>query len=533
MPFEDTTCSPPSEHGTPLALLVVGDSTVESVALPTRGAVVLGRARECEVSIADPSVSRRHARVHVGPLRLEDLGSANGTRVGVRKLQRGEVATLAPGDSFSVGEVTVLVQRARAHASGISVRTENYFEARVLTECARARKYGLKFAIVTVLAPSRETALREAVRAECRGGDVVGAGHRGEARVLLPHATRDVAEGFAARVLGRIGGTHVDVGIALCPEDASDPGGLFAHARARAARADAAPATEPKASPPIAADDVSRTILERVARLAPTEFPVLFLGEDGVGKCTFAAYLHAQSRRARAAFVRVSCRAMSEAQLEAELFGVESDGARSAREGALEAADGGTMLLEHIDALPVGIESRLLHALEYGQSFRVGGITPRRARVRLLATASRRTERRDLMRRLAGAVIDVPPLRARPGDIEPLARAFAGETGHINADAVQALQAHAWPGGVRELKTTIERALLARPSRVIRLEDLELKLDAPPAGQALHADVQQLERARIEEALAKSGGNRSQAAKSLGIARNTLLARLKGYGLGG
>src|ERR1700677_4454202 len=104
MTFEDSTCKKRPEGAGSLALLIVGESTVQSVALPAMGAVAIGRARECDVPIGDPSVSRSHARLHLSPLRLEDLGSANGTRVGARRIARGEVVELAPGDTFTLGE---------------------------------------------------------------------------------------------------------------------------------------------------------------------------------------------------------------------------------------------------------------------------------------------------------------------------------------------------------------------------------------------------------------------------------------------
>ena len=288
---------------------------------------------------------------------------------------------------------------------------------------------------------------------------------------------------------------------------------------------------------PIAVDPASRAVAERVVRLAASELAVLFTGDEGAGKRTFAAFLHARSKAGRGPFVRVSCQAQTEAQLEAELFGVEAGA--GARSGALERADGGTVLIEHLNALPASFEARLIHVLEFAQVYRLGSTAPRRARVRFLATARRRPEGRDLVRRLAGAVVDVPSLRARPGDIEPLARLFAAESvvGRVEAltfapEAVEALLAYDWPGNVRELRTAVERAVVSADEGRILVRDLDLP---PPGGAstgALHDDVERLERQRIEGALAASGGNRSRAARALGIARNTLLARLKVYGLG-
>ena len=287
---------------------------------------------------------------------------------------------------------------------------------------------------------------------------------------------------------------------------------------------------------PVAADPASQAVVARVARLATSELPVLFTGEEGAGKRTLAAWLHAQSRRSRAPFVRVSCQAMSEAQLEVELFGLQSG--PDARAGALEAADGGTILIEHMNVLPAAFEPRLIHVIEYSQVFRPGSVTPRRARIRFLATARRRPEGRDLVRRLAGAVVEVPPLRARPADIEPLARRFAAassldrlEALDFAPDALDALRTYDWPGNVRELRIAVECAGLSARDGRIQARDLDLPERGTAASGALHDDVERLERQRIESALAASGGNRSRAARALGIARNTLLARLKAYGL--
>jgi DNA-binding NtrC family response regulator len=309
--------------------------------------------------------------------------------------------------------------------------------------------------------------------------------------------------------------------------------------------------------PPVAEDPATRAVLERVMRLAGSELPVLFTGEDGAGKGTFAAWLHAQSRCGHRALVRVSCLGATEAQLEVELFGIERG--PDARPGALESADGGTILIEHLNALPLSFEPRLIHVLEFGQVYRHGSITPRHARARFLATARRRPEGRDLVRRLAGAVVDVPPIRSRSGDIEPLARRFLAasrsrsspppsESGpvqrirpdfalrsspselELTEDAVRALRAYDWPGNAGEVRLAVERGVVSSNDGRIQVADLDLPMRAADSGTALHDAVELLERQRIESALAASGGNRSKAARALGIARNTLLARLKAYG---
>jgi two-component system response regulator AtoC len=533
MPFDDSTARRLDDDGAPLALLVVGDATVQSVALPARGAVVLGRARDCDVTIADESVSRRHARLHVAPLRLEDLGSANGTRVGDRTLKGGEAMDLAAGGAFALGSVTVFVQRARSHASGFEVRTDGYFEARLATECARAVKFALRFAVVVFAADGCASELDAAVRGETRGGDVVSITSRGEVRVLLLHATRGVADSFADRVCARVGAGACEIGVAACPDDGVDPGRLLAATRTHA-RTRICGALHGDTLDPVAEDAVSLALKARVSRLAANDLPVLFVGEEGTGKSTWAAWAHAQSKRARRPLIRVACETMSAAQLESALFG-EGDGERS---GAIEAADGGSLLLEHAEALPASLEARLAHVLEYAQTYRVRSTTPRRVRVRVLATARRRIDS-EMLRRLASVVVEVPPLRARRDDIAPLARRFvAASCATFNRAAVEltpgaldTLRDHAWPGNARALRIAVDRAVASTDAPRLEAATLELP-SASHEPSALHEDVQNLERERITSALAAHGGNRSRAARALGIARNTLLARLRAYGVG-
>jgi ActR/RegA family two-component response regulator len=532
MPFDDSTARRLDDDDAPLTLLVVGDTTVQSIALPPRGAVVLGRARDCEVAIADASVSRRHARLHVSPLRLEDLGSANGTRVGTRRVVEGSAIDLASGDSFTVGSVTVFVQRARLRVSGLEVRTDGYFEARLAAECVRASKFALRFAVVTLAVGERTAGLQAAVRAEVRGVDVVSMAPGGEARVLLLHATRDMAESFANRACARIGAGECEVGIAACPEDGVEPGKLMVAMRA-GARPRLAGAPPCDGVELIAESTAGLELKARASRLAQTAFPLLFVGEEGTGKRVLAAWVHAKSKLGRRPLVRIACDTMLEAQLEAAIFG--EDGGDSCR--AIEAADGGAMLLERIDALPAALEARLAHVLEYGQTYRVGSTTPRRVRVRVLATARRRVDR-EMLRRLASVVVEVPPLRGRRDDIAPLARAFTASacvaTGRppmeLSAGAIDVLRKHPWPGNVRALRIAIERAVASTAGPRID----EAALDLSPAAReasALRDEVETLERERIAAALETHGGNKSRAARALGIARNTLLTRIRTYGI--
>jgi DNA-binding NtrC family response regulator len=261
------------------------------------------------------------------------------------------------------------------------------------------------------------------------------------------------------------------------------------------------------------------------------------LGETGVGKELFARRLHEASPRREGPFVTIACAALNPALVESELFGHERGsftGAEAAKVGLFEAARGGTVLLDEVAELPLAVQAKLLRVLEERRIQRLGASETHSLDVRFVATAhpdlegdvERGTFRRDLLFRLNGVTIHVPPLRQRKEEIALLAQHFAlsvpGRPKTLSQAALAVLLAHDWPGNVRELRNVIERAVVLSSDHVLGPEQLEL-------GFRTAALAPTSERERIIDALRQAAGNQTRAAEILGISRRTLVTRLKDY----
>ncbi len=328
-----------------------------------------------------------------------------------------------------------------------------------------------------------------------------------------------------------------------------------------------------------AAASVTRATFAELEAIARTELPVLLLGETGVGKDVAARLVHATSRRARGPFVAINCAAVPESLAESELFGHERgafSGADQARVGMFEAADGGTLFLDELGELPGPIQAKLLRALESGTFQRLGDTARvRHANVRVISATNAPLDegprfRRDLYYRVAGALLTIPPLRERALDVVPLARAFLADAARsfdieprrLSSEGLTALLEHAWPGNVRELRHVIGRlAARVTPTPLPPIDDREVRraivgharaslgpgpgprpwpaprtslvgaTGADPRPRALDAELRTLERARIVEALAATGGNRTRAAALIAMPRRTFLTKLKQHGI--
>ncbi len=292
--------------------------------------------------------------------------------------------------------------------------------------------------------------------------------------------------------------------------------------------------------------------IQRLLRLvAAGDIPVLLLGETGVGKELVAELVHACSPRATRPLVKLNCAALPEALLEGELFGYERGaftGATHAKPGLFEVADGGSLFLDEVGELPPATQAKLLRALDAKQVQRLGSLAPRTVDVRIIAATNRdlaeqvaaRGFRADLFYRLAGMPVELPPLRQRPNEIEPLAHGFLSQAAErlarplpeISPAAIAELQAYEFPGNVRELKSVVERALLVCEGARLEPEHLMLpkSAQAPPSAD-LRSQLKAFERDRIARALEQSGGNQSAAARLLGIGRRTLIDKLAEHGL--
>jgi transcriptional regulator with AAA-type ATPase domain len=426
------TVSPKSEESTrqsaarglrELRVVVFWDGGSASHPLLPGAELSVGRSDECDIVVADDSVSRRHAVVRGGPPpTIEDLGSANGTSVADQTLAAWAPAALLPSTVVELGDALLVVRHQEA-----------------------------------------------------------------------------------------------------------------------------APPSPPSEAPPRFDPPMAR-VHELVALVAPSALPVILLGETGVGKGVMADAIHRASSHAAGPFVRVNCAAFAETLLESELFGHERGaftGAVQAKAGLLEAASGGTLLLDEVGDMPPSTQAKLLHALEHKEVLRVGALRPRPVDVRFIAATNRDLNawvhdgrfRQDLFFRLSGVTLTIPPLRERPSEIPALARRFVREAcaqmgrppAGITEAAETLLARYEWPGNVRELRSAMLRAALFAQGERIGVEHFEIAAAGPsaPVAGALRGEVRELERRRIVEALARSGGNLSGAARSLGIARGTLRSRMR------
>jgi two-component system response regulator FlrC len=327
-----------------------------------------------------------------------------------------------------------------------------------------------------------------------------------------------------------------------------------------AAAAPAASAHSPLPSDLIVTAEVSRRLAELARRVAASDCTVLIAGESGTGKEVLARFIHRNSPRADRAFVAVNCAAIPENMLEAILFGYERGaftGAHAAHPGKFEQAQGGTLLLDEVTEMPLGLQAKLLRVLQEREVERLGGRTPVALDVRVLATTNRNLRgevaagrfREDLYYRLNVFPLTTAPLRERRDDVLPLAmhvlnaRCRPGERiPALSAEAAHILLTHTWPGNVRELDNVMQRALILASGAVIQAENIHIEgagdsapsTAQPVASGALSESVSAAERDLILEALRTDNGNRQAMAKRLGISPRTLrykLAKLREAGV--
>jgi Nif-specific regulatory protein len=289
-----------------------------------------------------------------------------------------------------------------------------------------------------------------------------------------------------------------------------------------------------------------RPLVERVAQGA---INVLVLGETGAGKEVMARTIHERSPRAEKPLVCINCAALSESLLESELFGHERGaftGAVALKKGKFEVADGGTLFLDEIAELAPALQAKFLRVLQFHEFERVGGTRTIKADVRVIAATNQDVReaaaagrfRQDLLYRLNVVSVTMPPLRARRADIPMLAAYFAakyarGRPVQLSREALDALRAYDWPGNVRELENAIERAVVLGCSDRIVADDLPESVldssaalpDGAAAAAAYHRTVIETKRRLILDAIEKSGGNYTAAARLLGI-NPTYLHRL-------
>jgi transcriptional regulator with GAF, ATPase, and Fis domain len=438
-------------EGQRLVVMWNGGSLVRE--LPARGRLVMGRGADADVRIDHTSVSRKHAILVIEDgMRVEDLGSSNGTWVAGRRLEPNTSAPLPAGSLLELGSVLIVVQ----------------------------------------------------------GGEK-----------QPPRSTSSGAAGV------------------------------------------------------VVVDPQMRRVHELIDVVAKSSMSVILLGETGSGKEVLATRVHQQSTRADNPFLKINCAALVESLLEAELFGYERGaftGAVQSKAGLLEGASGGTLFLDEVGELPLTTQAKLLRVLESGEVTRIGALKPRPIDVRFVSATNRDLKdfvaagkfRQDLFFRLDGMSIHIPPLRDRPSEIPALAESFIRDASvaagraplRFSQGAMDRLVRHPWPGNVRELKNVIARTALLCKGETIEPDDLRFEAmgaspsappppasrssfpppspaagTVPPLGRYAPDAIPEEERRRIIDALERSAGNQTRAAKLLGISRRTLLNRLDALGL--
>jgi len=315
----------------------------------------------------------------------------------------------------------------------------------------------------------------------------------------------------------------------------------------------------------IAKDPRTKALLSLAKRVAESPATVMLTGESGCGKEVIARYIHRHSLRAAKPFIAINCAAIPENLLEATLFGYEKGaftGAAHAQPGKFEQSEGGTLLLDEISEMPLELQAKLLRVLQEREVERVGGHKTIKLDIRLLATSNRDMKvmvkngqfREDLFYRLNVFPIEIPPLRERPLDIEPLAQkilqaAVTNSRGlpyKITCEAITKLCRYSWPGNVRELENVLQRAAILATD-AIEVEHINLPLvnshditsnenqknTIEPLAEAQSEDIKTLERKHILETLAAVNGSRKLAVKRLGISERTLRYKLQQYRLMG
>jgi len=589
---EMQTFSPAGGSTPPRAesLLVMSKTGVFTRPLPKKGEISLGRSPTCDIHVDDAKVSRVHAKLRIRQrFELVDLGSRNGTLVGDRRLAPNVYTPVDIGDMITLGSTVLILQTTLADAPPIRLWSQSTFEERVEEERRRAESTRSSFAIVQVkydvkslLDPGAATTARDDISRDAaqlerlertlreflRPTDVVSS-RDGAFEVLLPATPPETADALGAQLSARLKKLLAPfvVGVACYPRDGHNRESLERQAEVLHPRV-----TD---EPPAKLDrGVMKTLAPMIEKVAAGAINVLILGETGVGKEVMARTIHERSPRRSGPMLALNCAAFSEQLLESELFGYEKGaftGATQTKQGLLEAAGGGTVFLDEVGEMPLGLQAKLLRVLEQREVMRVGALKTRPIDVRFIFATNRDLHveiaagrfRSDLFFRINGISLTIPPLRERVDEIESLARMFVQQAAEqsrrppppIAPQVLELLRRYRWPGNIRELRNVMERAVLLSHD-VIALEhipsaqmgpvvplgnsararppdiDDEHTIAVPPARSDDELDSSDGdERRRIIAALEQCAGNQTKAAKLLGISRRTLVTRLEEYAL--
>ena len=582
-------------------LLIMSPDSFSTVPIPKRGLLTLGRSSEADVHIDDPLASRQHARLHIGDagndaiFRLEDVGSANGTRARDVTVTPRDLVPVAPGEAMTIGSTVLMIQHNRQAIGRQRLWSHAYFETRLEAECERAEASGGAFALVRlgVEVPLPWTRLAPIFSREVAPPHVFAAYGPNEFEILVMERGANEADALAETLRAALAplGASIRTGTARYPRDGRSVDALLGCANTRLRPTEVS--REPIEVPPSDYGPVMLRIHEMASRAAAGTINVLVLGETGVGKEVMSRKIHRLSPRAAHPFVALNCAGLAESLIESELFGHEKGaftGALQAKPGLLESAEGGTVLLDEIGELPLSVQAKLLRVLETREVTRVGAVRPRPIDVRFISATNRDLEeevvrgsfRRDLFFRLNGLSLTLPPLRERTSELPALTRSFLARAAEesrrrppaLSHDVMDLLEGYNWPGNIRELRNVIERALLlcegpellpehfpieklvsvrvsqtmifsppdsmreepdgdTNPRRPVPAAERQRFIDALEAsgGSQTRAAALLGERQRIIDALEACAGSQTRAAALLGMPRRTFISRLDQYGI--
>jgi two-component system, NtrC family, response regulator AtoC len=601
--------------------IILGDQ-VAAHPLPVVGEIALGRG--ADIVIPHVNISRRHMSLRVGPsLEVSDLGSTNLTTLFGTALEPHMWVPIRPGDILVLGgEALAMLHDGEARSLPTRQMGRETLDKEVAAKVAEHERSASPFTICNVTSRS-STRWLDVLAGVLLERDHLIVLSDTEAALILADRTEDQAEGVIKALEGHLArlGANARIRSRHCPRDGASPETLIE----KPAIDNRAHRTTMRPAGPLVRNPAMLKLYELVDEVAPSLVNMLILGETGVGKDVLAHALHERSPRARAGFVSLNCSALPETLLESELFGYERGaftGAVSSKSGLLETAEGGTIFLDEVGEMPLPTQAKLLRVLEDRTVRRVGGLKPRPIDVRVVAATNRDLAkeiaagrfRADLYYRLNGLSVLVPPLRDRVDEIVLFATHFMTTaaailnkpTPKLTVEARACLESYAWPGNIRELRNTIERAVLLardraitpdlfppevvgsslpqpnntlqprpplptfhgdealtgplpkppevlglRPNQwgdpthprrsasptLVQVDDdplLVLRPDPSPIisdTSGLLEEVEQLEKARIVEALAKCNGNQTRAAQLLGITRRVLIKRIERYNL--
>ena len=538
------------------------DSEPIRLLLP-EGRIVLGSSPDAGLVLPLPTISRNHAELDVTPeiLFVRDLQSSNGTRIDGKRVE--DRAEARPGQTIQFGEVRLTVEAVTGGDDRIGAALPGNRPDTESDPGATLPPVTLNLLAFEQLPRLLNTLRKGSSRIEFtrRLGQALWESlplarlrmvdQRGSEAVLFDA----VAEACEPEVSGEAFGVSVEFAFSQ-PVGPAQEASLLALIKSLLGQVDDSPTRSdadpepgaPLPDPPPLDPDV-QTVYKRAQRAARSDISVLIRGESGTGKELLARFIHACKADADQPFVAINCAALTSDLLEAELFGIEKGVATGvdARAGCFELAHGGSLFLDEIGDMPKNTQAKILRVIQEGEVVRVGGSKRIPARPRLISATNRdldrmlanETFRLDLLHRIAGWEVTLPPLRERPADLPNLALHFLGrycaEQGvsvrGISQRALALLRDYHWPGNIRELQQEMHRvSVFLGQGDVLSSEDLGPAIrqarSGPVSSTSLDDRLAQHERTILKHALATHDGNVSQAAESLGIARSTLYRRM-------